>query len=117
VSATTGAAPLAPPTTAARAPRVDACPLCGSPLDAAQDWCLRCGAAARTRLAAAARWRAVVIAFAIFALLALGAIAAALVKIAGETTTPPAVTRTVITTVAPAPAAPPSGAPATAPRR
>jgi hypothetical protein len=97
-------------------PRADTCPLCGAPLDSAQDWCLRCGAAARTRLAAAARWRAVVIAFALFALLALGVIAAALVKIAGETTSPPAITRTLTTTAAPATATPPPAGTATAPR-
>jgi hypothetical protein len=61
------------------------CPLCGSSLDPTQDWCLRCGAAARTRLAATPRWKGLVLLLAIVAVLALGVLAAALVKLAGDT--------------------------------
>jgi hypothetical protein len=61
------------------------CPLCDSSLEATQDWCLRCGAAARTRLAAAPRWKALVLLLATVAVLALGVLAAALVKLAGDT--------------------------------
>jgi len=39
------------------APIGEACPLCGAPLHPEQAWCLSCGAAARTRLAAAPGWR------------------------------------------------------------
>jgi predicted nucleic acid-binding Zn ribbon protein len=59
------------------------CPLCGTPLEPEQSWCLRCGAAARTRLAAPAKWKALVIALLIVAVLSLGVLAAALVKLAG----------------------------------
>ena len=34
------------------------CPRCAAELRAGQDWCLECGAAARTRLAPTPRWRA-----------------------------------------------------------
>jgi uncharacterized paraquat-inducible protein A len=59
------------------------CPLCGGPLAPEQDWCLRCGAAARTRLAASPRWKAPMIVLAVVTALALAVLAAALVKLAG----------------------------------
>ena len=68
-----------------------ACPLCGSPLHPEQEWCLRCGAAARTRLATSSNWRAPIVTVAVVATLSLGVLAAALVKLAGNfgsTTTP-----------------------------
>jgi hypothetical protein len=98
----------------------EGCPLCGAPLDSAQDWCLRCGAAARTRLAAAPRWRTPLVLVALVATLALAVIAAALVKLAGETAAPPPIHRTVTTLTpaagpaSPAPAAPGATAPGTA---
>jgi hypothetical protein len=77
-------------------PGPEACPLCGAPLAPEQEWCLRCGAAARTRLAAAPNWKAPFAAVAVVAALSLGVLAAALVKLAGETgPPPPAITRTV----------------------
>ncbi len=80
-----------------------ACPLCGSPLDADQEWCLRCGAAARTRLAAPSNWKAPILALALIITLALGALTAALVKLTASNTqtVPPPITRT-ITSVPPA---------------
>jgi hypothetical protein len=80
-----------------------ACPLCGAPLDPSQEWCLQCGAAARTRLAAPTNWKAPIVAIAVIATLALGVLAAALVKLSGGSSTPTAlapITRT-ITTVTP----------------
>jgi hypothetical protein len=62
----------------------DGCPLCGAPLQPRQEWCLRCGAAARTRLAASPNWKAPVAALAVVIALALGVLAAALVKLAGS---------------------------------
>ncbi len=82
-------------------PVVDAaCPLCGTPLQADQEWCLGCGAAARTRLAAPSNWRAPIYALALVVALALGALAAALVSLtgpSGSSTAPPAITRTIAT--------------------
>jgi predicted amidophosphoribosyltransferase len=68
--------------TSVPAPR-DACPLCGSPLRAEQDWCLRCGAAARTRLAAPPKWKGLAIALTFVVVLALLVLAAALVRLTG----------------------------------
>ncbi len=91
--------------TPAAGPPPEACPLCGAPLAAEQEWCLSCGAAARTRLAAAPDWKAPVIVVAVVAALALGVLAAALVKLAGDSGPAPApVTRTL--TTAPAAALP-----------
>lgn len=96
--------PSAPPTGASSVPPVDAaCPLCGAPLDSRQEWCLNCGAAARTRLAAPTNWKAPILAIAVIATLALGVLAAALVKLSGGSPAPTPVapvTRTV-TTAAP----------------
>jgi hypothetical protein len=102
----------------AAAPDGDTCPLCGAELMPGQEWCLRCGAAARTRLAAAPNWRAPVLAGALLLALALGVLAAALVKLAGDSGPAPAPITHTVTTTAAAPAAaataPATTAPATA---
>lgn len=92
----------------------DACPLCGTPLHPAQEWCLRCGAAARTRLSATPNWRRPTIAAALLMALVLGALAAALVKVAADSGPPPPATTRTVTTQAPvgAPAPPAVAAPA-----
>jgi hypothetical protein len=72
--------------TAAPAPAThagEACPLCGAPLHPEQDWCLSCGAAARTRLAASPNWKAPTAAVGVVVALSLGVLAAALVALAG----------------------------------
>jgi hypothetical protein len=76
-------APASPPHLSTRPAVIEACPLCGAPLDPRQDWCLSCGAAARTRLAATPNWKGPVVTIAVVAVLALGVLAAALVKLAG----------------------------------
>lgn len=76
-----------PPSAPPPAPVSEACPVCGSPLQREQDWCLSCGAAARTRLAATPNWRAPTATVAIIAALALGVLVAALVELAGSSTT------------------------------
>jgi len=78
-----------PPAARASAPISDACPMCGAPLRGEQDWCLSCGAAARTRLAATPNWRAPSAVLAILAALALGVLVAALVELAGSSTSSP----------------------------
>lgn len=60
------------------------CPLCGTPLRTDQEWCLGCGAAARTRLAATPNWRAPVILLGVVIVLALGTLTVALVSLAGQ---------------------------------
>jgi hypothetical protein len=76
----------------------ESCPLCGAPLHLEQEWCLSCGAAARTRLAASPGWRAPIIALVVVIVLCLGVLAGALVKLAGGSTPPPATTTTVTST-------------------
>jgi hypothetical protein len=92
----------------------EACPLCGAPLSPDQDWCLSCGAAARTRLAATPNWKAPIASLAVVAALALGVLAAALVKLAGDsdsTAAPATTTITTAATTASAPVAPTAAAP------
>jgi hypothetical protein len=48
-----------------------------------QDWCLRCGAAARTRLAAPPKWKLLIVSLASVALLAIAVLVVALVTLAG----------------------------------
>jgi hypothetical protein len=88
------------------------CPLCGAPLHPEQDWCLNCGAAARTRLAAAPNWKAPLAILAAVIALSLGVLAAALVALAGGSGAAPTTTTTVTTPVAASPT-PTTGAPAT----
>ncbi len=105
--------PASPGVAAGGAP-AEACPLCGSPLQGDQDWCLRCGAAAHTRLSATPNWRAPIAVAIVIAALLLGVLAAALVKLArGAGPAPPAVT-TVVT--APAASTTTPGAGTTNPR-
>jgi hypothetical protein len=122
-STTTGshaAVPDAPPSpgslpdtgTHARLAGTEACPLCGMPLHPEQDWCLRCGAAARTRLAATPNWKAPIATVAVVAALALGVLAAALVKLAGGSEASPSSVTSTITTAA-ATAAPTTSVPLT----
>jgi hypothetical protein len=82
----------------------EACPLCGTPLSPEQDWCLHCGAAARTRLAATPNWRAPIATIAVVAAIALGVLAAALVKLAGGSSSSSATTTTITTPAASTPA-------------
>jgi uncharacterized OB-fold protein len=87
------------PTASTHAPALpgEVCPLCRTPLHPEQEWCLHCGAAARTRLAASPRWKGLIAALAVVVALSLGVLAAALVELAGGSNAAPAITRTVTT--------------------
>ncbi|MHB1537279.1 MAG: hypothetical protein ACYCUM_00310 [Solirubrobacteraceae bacterium] len=61
---------------------IEHCPLCGGELGAEQDWCLGCGAAARTRLAATPKWWLPVSALSAVAFVSVCVLVAALVKLA-----------------------------------
>jgi len=61
----------------------EACPLCQASLRPEQSWCMSCGAAARTRLAAQPKWKALVAALIAVVVVSLGVLAAALVTLAG----------------------------------
>jgi hypothetical protein len=76
-------ASTAPPgAPAAEVPR-EVCPLCGGPLRRDQGWFLRCGAAARTRLAAPPKWKLLVVSLVSVVVLALAVLVVALVTLAG----------------------------------
>lgn len=60
------------------------CPRCGRPILPDQDWCLHCGAAARTRLAPAPNWRAPVAVLATVVVLSLAALVAAFVVLTDD---------------------------------
>ena len=107
-------------------PSTTACPRCGAPVAADQDWCLRCGDAARTRLVPTPNWRWPVALVAVVATLAALVIALAFVELtrdpAPATTTAPATTAAPpaattapqATTAVPTTAAPTTAAPPTA---
>jgi hypothetical protein len=82
---TPAAAPATLPVPAQPQPeaRREVCPLCGQTIRPEQDWCLSCGAAARTRLAAPAKWKLLVVALATIALISICVLIVALVKLAG----------------------------------
>jgi hypothetical protein len=110
------AAPPQPAVTAPSPPPAvagEACPLCGAPLHPEQDWCLRCGAAARTRLAASPNWRAPLLVALVVAVLSLGVLAAALVKLAGGSGSSAAAPTTTVTSPAAATQTPSATPPAT----
>jgi hypothetical protein len=105
-----------------------ACPRCGAGLRDDQDWCLDCGAAARTRLARAPAWRAPIALVAILIALSGAALAFAFVRLANTdddvraarsaataTQPAPAVTAPATTATAPAVAVPPATTPDTQP--
>jgi hypothetical protein len=118
------------------------CPRCQSPVAPDQDWCLECGAAARTRLAPTPNWRLPVAALALVALLAGIGLAVAFVALTDDntkanaastaapvvateptaapppttppaTTTPPTATTPGITTTTPTATTPPTSTPTT----
>lgn len=98
-SSPAGAAGEGFPSPPAQAPAPsEACPLCRAPLHAEQEWCLSCGAAARTRLAASPNWRAPLITVVVVAVLSLGVLAGALVKLAGGSSSQTPATTTTVTT-------------------
>jgi hypothetical protein len=74
------APPGAPP-----APGTIACPRCATAVGPDQDWCLACGAPARTRLVPTPNWRAPVAVLAVVILLAGIALAIAFVALTNDT--------------------------------
>ena len=109
------APPGAPP-----APGTVACPRCAALIGPDQDWCLECGAPARTRLVPTPNWRAPVAVLAVVVLLAGVALAVAFVSLTNDTepaapvnsqAPPPSATSTTPAAPAPAPPAPTTAAP------
>lgn len=88
-----------------QAARATPCPRCGAAVGHDQDWCLQCGAAARTRIAPTPSWRAPVAALAALALAAGVAIAIAFASLTGNDNATP-----TTSTAAPAATTPPPAA-------
>jgi len=85
-------------------PRPDPCPRCGAPLEPDQEWCLSCGTAARTTIAAPPAWRVPLAVLAVVALLCGAALAWAFVELTNnDDDVRAATTAPVTTTTAPPP--------------
>jgi hypothetical protein len=80
------------------------CPRCGAQVAPQQDWCLECGAPARTRLAPTPNWRLPIAIIAAIVVAAGIALALAFVALTGDD-------GPVATTTAPAPAQPTATSP------
>jgi hypothetical protein len=108
--------PPAPLPAAGPAPVPLRCPRCGSYVAPEQDWCLECGAPARTRLAPTPNWRAPIALLAVIALLAGLALALAFTSLTHDdgtvsaATTAPAQPNETTGAAVPPPAAGPSSA-------
>lgn len=76
--------PHDPPRVAGPAPVPLRCPRCGANVAPEQDWCLECGAPARTRLAATPSWRAPIALVAVVTLLAGLALAFAFTSLTSD---------------------------------
>ena len=84
------------------------CPRCSAAIGPEQDWCLECGAPARTRLAPTPNWRVPTLAIGAVVLLAGALLAFAFVKLTGDDNAPAGTTPTaVVETTAPAVVPPP----------
>lgn len=93
---------------ASQPPRTIPCPRCGATLGPEQDWCLSCGAPARTRLAPLPNWRLPVALVASLSVAAVIALILAFVSltsddptVSGVGTTLPAATTQPLPTTAP----------------
>jgi len=76
---------VAPPVPAAGpAPGTIACPRCAAAVAPEQEWCLSCGAPARTRLVPTPNWRAPLLLVALIATLAGIALALAFVELTND---------------------------------
>jgi hypothetical protein len=108
---------LEPPAVVPEAKGTIRCPRCNAPVGPDQDWCLECGAAARTRLASTPNWRTPIIVLAIVAVLAGAGLAIAFVALtddnsntATSATAPTAPAVATEPTAAPPPTTPPTTA-------
>jgi len=99
------AAVAAPPPPAPPAPAPFRCPRCQTPLQPEQDWCLNCGTAARTAIAATPNWKLPLVLLAIAAVVCAIACAWAFVELANNDDAVKAATQTQ--QQAPAPVEPP----------
>jgi hypothetical protein len=104
---------LEPPAVVPEASGTIRCPRCNAPVGPDQDWCLECGAAARTRLAPTPNWRAPIIVLAIVAILAGAGLAIAFVALTNDNSSTPTTPATAPAVATEPTAAPPPTTPAT----
>ena len=79
------------------------CPRCSSPLGPEQDWCLECGAPARTRLAPTPNWQLPTVAIGAIIAIAGALLAFAFVRLTSDDDIPAGTTPTAVVQTAPAP--------------
>jgi septal ring-binding cell division protein DamX len=82
-----------------------ACPRCGASLAPDQEWCLSCGSAVRTRIAATPRWRVPIVLVGTLVALIAAALILALVELSGD---PQPIAKAPTTTPTATPAGPPA---------
>lgn len=95
-------------------PEAIRCPRCSATVGPEQDWCLECGAPARTRLAQTPNWQLPTVAIGAIVLLAGALLAFAFVKLTNDNDAAPAATTAapaVVDTAPPAVVPPPVAAP------
>ena len=97
-----------PPPVVEEAPAPRQCPRCGAAMTEEQEWCLRCGAAVGTRIAAAQGWRVPFLITGLLVILAAIAVAIAIIQLADDTdevpaTVSPTPTPSAVQTPAPTP--------------
>jgi hypothetical protein len=104
---------LEPPAVVPDASGTIRCPRCDAPVAPDQDWCLECGAAARTRLAPTPNWRMPIVVIAVVAILAGAGLAVAFVALTNDSTSAPATTSAPPVASEPTAAPPPTTPPTT----
>lgn len=77
------------------------CPRCTSPIGPEQDWCLECGAPARTRLAPTPNWQLPTVAIGAIIAIAGALLAFAFVKLTNDDDIPAGTTPTAVVQTAP----------------
>jgi hypothetical protein len=82
------------PAPEAPAPARFLCPRCNTPLQPEQEWCLNCGTAARTAIAATPNWRLPIAVLAVVAVVFLAACAWAFVELTNNDDAVKAATQT-----------------------
>lgn len=89
-----------PPTDPSESPSLGTmrCPRCSAPVAAEQDWCLECGAPARTRLAPTPNWQVPTLAIGAIVLIAGALLAFAFVKLTGDNGATPSQPAPVVAT-------------------
>ncbi len=93
------------------------CPRCSATVGPDQDWCLECGAPARTRLAQTPNWQLPTVAIGAIILIAGAMLAFAFVKLTDDDGEPAGTTPAPVATAAPPPVLPPASTTRRAARR